>query len=226
MTAWSAEPGLAAYRDGVTVICELAARFSDGQWAAPTPCADWRAADIAGHLRCLADDFHEYLDDAPHSRLARLMATGFPAATLARKQARQNAAELAELPDEPAPGHIAAFAESARSYATRVPPRWDEPHHYYRGTVVTVGAMAGVACGEWHAHAWDLARCLGVDYRPADPELVFDGWWSGSPQLRPPESAGLLVAAPVEGDVWETMLTVFGRDPHWPGPAAGASMTT
>jgi Mycothiol maleylpyruvate isomerase N-terminal domain len=56
MTAWSLRPGMAAYRDGVTVICELAARFSDEQWAAPTPCRDWRAADVAGHLRCMADD--------------------------------------------------------------------------------------------------------------------------------------------------------------------------
>ncbi|HEX4257228.1 MAG TPA: maleylpyruvate isomerase N-terminal domain-containing protein [Streptosporangiaceae bacterium] len=216
MTEWSLDPGLAAYRDGVTVICELAARFNDAQWTAPTPCGDWRAADVAGHLRCMADDLHEYLDDAPYSRLARLMGTGFPAATLARKQARQNAAELAILPDEPAPEHIAAFATLARSYATRVAPLWDQPHHYYRDTVVTVGEMAGVACGEWHVHAWDLARSLGMDYRPAAPDLVFDGWWAGSPQLRPPESAGLLVAAPVEaGDVWETLLNVFGRDPGW-----------
>jgi len=216
MTDWSLSPGLAAYRDGVTVICELAARFDDAQWAAPTPCGDWRAADVAGHLRCMADDLHEYLDEAPYSRLARLMGTGFPAATLARKQARQNAAELAVLPDVPAPEHIAAFAESARSYAARVGAQWDQPHHYYRDTVVTVGEMAGVACGEWHVHAWDLARSLGVDYRPAAPDLVFDGWWAGSPQLRPPETAGLLVAAPVEaGDVWETLLNVFGRDPGW-----------
>ena len=216
MTDWSLAPGLAAYRDGVTVICELAARFNDAQWAAPTPCGDWRAADVAGHLRCMADDLHEYLDDAPYSRLARLMATGFPAATLARKQARQNAAELAILADEPAPEHIAVFAASARSYAARVAPLWDQPHHYYRDTAVTVGEMAGVACGEWHVHAWDLARSLGMDYRPADPDLVFDGWWAGSPQLRPPETAGLLVAAPVDdGDVWETLLNVFGRDPGW-----------
>ena len=177
MTQWSAGPGLAAYRDGVTVICELAARFTDAQWEAAAPYGDWRAADIAGQLRCMADDYHEYLDDAPDSRLARLMGTGFPAATLARKQARQDAAELAELPDVPAPEHIAAFAASARSYAARVGPLWDQPHHHYRGTTVTVGEMAGVACGEWHVHAWDLARSLGVDYRPADPELVFEGWW-------------------------------------------------
>jgi hypothetical protein len=44
---------------------------------------------------------------------------------------------------------------------------------------------------------------------------VFEGWWEGTPQVRPAEAAGLLVAAPVEGDVWETLLRMFGRDPDW-----------
>jgi hypothetical protein len=59
---------LAAYRDGVTVICELAAQFTDAMWLAATPCSEWRAVDLVGHLRCVADDYHEYLDDAPASR--------------------------------------------------------------------------------------------------------------------------------------------------------------
>ena len=62
---------LAAYRDGVTVICELAAQFTDATWLAATPCTEWRAVDLAGHLRCVADDYHEHLDDAPASRLAK-----------------------------------------------------------------------------------------------------------------------------------------------------------
>jgi len=44
---------LAAYRDGITVICELAVQFSDAAWQAPTPCTEWRAVDLAGHLRCV-----------------------------------------------------------------------------------------------------------------------------------------------------------------------------
>src|SRR5260370_20263215 len=112
VTEWSAGAGLSAYRDGVTVICELAAQFSARAWRAATPCAEWRAADLAGHLRCVADDYHEYLDEAPGSRLARLMASGVHPETLARKLARQNAAELAALPDRPAPEHITASAGS------------------------------------------------------------------------------------------------------------------
>jgi hypothetical protein len=46
-----------------------------------------------------------------------------------------------------------AFAESARSYGRRLTATWDLPHHRYRGMDVTVGAMAGAACAEWHLHA-------------------------------------------------------------------------
>src|ERR1700692_2438305 len=99
---------LAAYRDGVTVICELAAQFTDATWLPPTARTECGAVARAGHLRCVADDYHEYLDDAPASRLARLMATGVPADSLARKLARQNAAELAALPDASGPDHIEA----------------------------------------------------------------------------------------------------------------------
>jgi mycothiol maleylpyruvate isomerase-like protein len=209
VTGWAATAGLAAYRDGVTVICELVAQFGAGDWAAQTPCTEWRAADLAGHLRCVADDYHEYLDDAPGGRLARLMATGAHPDTLARKLARQNAAELAALPDRPAAEHIAAFAESARSYAGRLGPVWGLPHHRYREALVTVGAMAGAACAEWHLHAWDLARTLGKDYRPAAPEIVLAGWRAGVPQR--PAGTG-----PADDDPWLVLLVTSGRSPDWP----------
>ena len=121
MTEWAPGPALAVYHAGVMVIGELAALFTEEAWAAPTTCGEWRAADLAAHLRCVADDYHEYLDDAPLSRLARLMAHGPSPESLARKLARQNSAELAALPDATGPEHVAALAAAARGYAQRVP---------------------------------------------------------------------------------------------------------
>jgi hypothetical protein len=118
------------------------------------------------------------------------MARGAHPDTLARKLARQNAAELAALPDASGPEHIDAFATSARAYAQRLLPIWDLPHHQYQDVLVTVGAMAGAACAEWHLHAWDLARAQGKDYRPADPDMLLRGWAAGMPHL-PLEAAGL-----------------------------------
>jgi uncharacterized protein (TIGR03083 family) len=198
----------------VTIICEISAQFGDAGWMAPSPCPEWRVIDLAGHLRCVADDFHEYLDDAPASRLARLMARGVHPDTLARKLARQNAAELAALPDASGPEHIEAFASSARAYAQRLLPIWDLPHHQYRDMQVTVGGMAGAACAEWHLHAWDLARAQGKDYRPADPDMLLRGWIAGMPHL-PPEGAGLPLRH-YEASPYEAASN--GTDPYDTGP--------
>jgi uncharacterized protein (TIGR03083 family) len=220
-------PILIAYDDGVTAIRQLAGLFDASTWAAQTPCPEWRAADLAGHLRCVADDFHEYLDEAPVSRYARLMATGAHPDTLGRKLARQNAAELAALADAPPAEHIAAFERSARAYASRLPAVWDLPHHQYRDKVVTVAGMAGAACAEWHLHAFDLAAALGRDYRPHDPAAVLECWRAGMPfrpvpVTRPPWRGGLAVR---HADPWHAVLAasgrlvVAGRDATGPGPA-------
>ena len=203
-------PVLAAYDAGVAAICQLAGEFDDASWGAQTPCPEWRAFELAGHLRCVADDFHEYLDEAPVSRYARLMATGAHRDTLGRKLARQNAAELAALADAPPAQHIAGFAVSARLYATRLSAVWDLPHHQYRDTVVTVGGMAGAACAEWHLHAWDLAAALGVSYRPADPAAVLAGWRAGMPHL-PVPSGSPGARAVRHYDPWHAVLAASGR---------------
>jgi uncharacterized protein (TIGR03083 family) len=199
MSSGFAAPG--AYLQAISAIVEIAARFTAATWNAPTPCPEWRAADLAGHLRCVADDYHEYLDDAPVSRFARLMATGAHADTIARKLARQNAAELAALPEVPPDAHIEAFAESAARYTNRLGPLLPLPHHSYRGRVITVAGMAGMACVEWHVHAWDLARTLGELYRPADPEAVLAGWLAGIPHI----------AVVPDDDPWLSVLKSSGR---------------
>jgi len=203
-------PVLTAYDAGVAAICRLAAQFDDASWGALTPLPEWRAFELAGHLRCVADDLHEYLDEAPVSRFARLMATGAHPDTLGRKLARQNAAELAALADAPPAEHVAAFAVSARSYAARLGAVWDLPHHQYRDIVVTVGGMAGAATAEWHLHAFDLARALSLDYRPADADAVLAGWQAGMPHL--PIAGGLAGAkAARHVDPWHAVLAASGR---------------
>ena len=193
----------AAYLAGIDAVIAIAAGFRDQAWEAATPCAEWQAADVAAHLRCVADDLHEYLDDAPVSRLARLMATGARADTIERKMARQNAAEIAALPIVSPHEHVIAFADSARRYLARLDPLLSLPHHSYRGRVITVAGMAGAACVEWHVHAWDLARALGQDYRPADPEAVVAAWLAGLPHLP-------MVR---DDDPWAAVLLASGRRP-------------
>ena len=72
-------------------------------------------------------------------------------------------------------------------YAARIGPLLGLPHHRYRGRVITVAGMAGVACVEWHLHAWDLARALGhrATARPT-PTSCWLAWLAGAP----PAAAG------------------------------------
>lgn len=199
---------LESYQDGVRAIQALADGVGD--WEAATPCAEWRLIDLAGHLRCVAENFLEYLQDAPDSRLATLFARDAAAAVLIRQQARQNAAELAVLPPEPGPDRIMAFGVSAGAYADLMPDMWDRTHLIYRGTKYSVGDHAGAACVEWHLHAWDMARAIGETYQPRDPDLLVSAWHWGVPHL--PLAAG---------DPWESVLRSSGRSPRWPDPAEG-----
>lgn len=203
------------YQDGVRAIRDLAARVLD--WTAPTPCTEWQTMDLAGHLRCVAESYLEYLQDAPDSRLAKLFARDTASAVLIRQQARQNAAELAVLPPEPGEGRITAFTVSAGAYADLMPDMWDRTHLVYKGTKYTVGDHAGAACVEWHLHAWDLARAIGADYRPEDPALLVSAWHWGVPHL--PLAAAREAA---RGDAWEAVLYASGRDPGWSDQEAAA----
>ncbi|GAA1556369.1 hypothetical protein GCM10009678_44270 [Actinomadura kijaniata] len=201
---------LECYQDGVRAIRALAARVED--WAAPTPCDEWQVIDLAGHLRCVAENYLEYLHDSPDSRLAKLFAQDAATAVLIRQQARQNAAELAVLPAEHGLSRIMAFTVAAGAYADLMPDRWDRTHLIYRGTKYTVGDHAGAACVEWHLHAWDLARALGEDYRPEDSGLLVSAWHWGVPHL------------PLgPGDPWESVLRSSGRSPLWPEETAGTA---
>jgi hypothetical protein len=205
---------LESYRDGVAAIRSLAAECTD--WNASTPCPEWQAIDLAGHLRCLAENYLEYLQDAPESRLSKLFAQDAASAVLIRQQARQNAAEIAVLPPEPGPDRIMSFVVSAGAYADLIPDAWDRTHLIYRGTKYTVGDHAGAACLEWHLHAWDLARSAGRDYRPRDVEMLVAAWRWGVPHLP--------LSVPDGGDLWESVLRSSGRRPDWSeGRAVGAS---
>lgn len=200
MEVWPRGRVLASFLDGVTVVGELAATFTTADWHAPTPCGDWHAADVAGHLRCVADNLGEYLDTAPHSRLATLMAADVDAGELERMLARQNAAELVALGRTPGPVSVRAFATAARTQARRLPALWSRTYYRYDGRDVTVGEAVGALCVEWHVHAWDLARARGMDYRPADPATLVAGWRTGLPYL------------PIGGgDPWTAVLRAYGR---------------
>lgn len=194
---------LESYRAGVAAVRRYAALCED--WDAVTPCSEWLAIDLAGHLRCVAENYLEYLQDAPDSRVAKLFAQDTATAVLIRQQARQNAAELAVLPPESGRERIMSFSVSADAYLDLMADAWDRTHLIHRGTKFTIGDHAGAASIEFHLHAWDLARAIGRDHRPEDPGLLLAAWAWGVPHL---PLGG-------DGDPWIRVLRSSGRSQDW-----------
>jgi hypothetical protein len=80
--------------------------------------------------------------------------------------------------------------------------------------VVTVGGTVGAACAEWHLHAWDLARALGQDYSPADPDILVAGWQAGMPHL--PLGVPVAVATCGAGPAGGGVVTEADGGGAWP----------
>jgi uncharacterized protein (TIGR03083 family) len=196
-----------AYDDGVSAVIAIAGRYQEEDWAKPTPCPAWTAAELAGHLQIVAGWYHHWLDRA----IAGDATPPFTASHLPT----ENAAAVDGLPATTGPERIAAFAELGRAYAKRVPERWNLPYGYPRGTV-TAGLHAGVAAVEWHVHAWDLGQAIGHEHRPEDPAVLASVGAESEVRwrmrwLRPVLPLVKRVAG--SGDPWRRVLKGSGRRP-------------
>jgi uncharacterized protein (TIGR03083 family) len=211
---------LAVLSDGVEAIEAMASRYDPDQWTLITPCDDWDATDLAGHVLCVSGWYHQWLDRAEAGESDK----PFERSALPE----QNRLALADLTaDEEAavvgPVRIDQFAASARAYAERLPDRWDLPYGYPGGSV-TAGLHAGVAALEWHVHAWDLGQVIGVEHRPSDPDVLVRAAATAqaASQVAPHRGRGLAAVvgrsvaarrARQAGDPWQFLLGVAGRIP-------------
>lgn len=186
---------LVAYADGVTAIRNAGSRVSD--WDAETPCGRWTTLDLAGHLLAIGHYYHRLLDASSDGR---------PLVGLPRGDdlAEMNARDLAELEETEGPLRLERFTELAEHHLRRLHQAdWDATLGTWDGLGdLTVGEHTGVATGEWHVHAWDLARASGCDHRPADALTVRNG-------------QHVLNRALDSGDPWIAVLHGYERDPEW-----------
>lgn len=187
---------IVSMREGIEGICLVAARFRSDDWARPSACEGWSAADLAGHVLTVADWWHDWLDRAQAGN-------GTPPFTWDEIDAR-TATALAALPPSTGPERIEAFAARARAYLERIPAAWDRPFGWPGQSVaavspVTVGVHARVAPAEWHLHAWDLAGALDQTYRPREPAIVYEGMTT------------VFGVSRRDGDAWENALRLSGR---------------
>ncbi len=190
------EKVLAAYADGVQAVEAIAARVTD--WSAPTACREWQAVDLAGHLLAVVPYYHDLLDAAEAARPRTRLPIG-PALV------SMNARELLALPPSSGPNRIAIFLRLARHYGHRLAEAdWHMTlGHWDRLGKMSLAQHTGLAIGEWHIHAWDLACSAGEDHHPADAATIAAG-------------RSVLPGAPAEGDAWLATLIGSGRSPAVP----------
>jgi len=203
---------LACYAEGVAAIGALGARVSD--WESPTPCGEWTALDLAGHLLAIVRYYHRLLD---------AVGVGRPLVGLPRGSdlAAMNANDLVELDVAGGSERVEIFCDLSEQHLRRLwDAEWDDGWDATLGTWsglgdLTVGQHTGVAIGEWHVHAWDLARASGGDHRPNDALTIKKGQ---RPVGRLTDLAGERGEGD-ESDLWIAVLGAYGRDPEWRPPA-------
>jgi len=195
------------YDEGVDAYATLAGALTAAGWA-QRACGEWTAAELTRHVAAVAGWYHDWLDRAERGDAA----PPFPSEELAAENERA----LAALAGVDGPAALELFVTRARTYRDRLPPEWDLPYGYPRGTV-TAGLHAAMAATEWHLHAWDLAHASdAATHRPSDPAALYQAAGAclamaqGGVKGR---VADALVPLGARLRPWEAMLRRSGRAP-------------
>jgi hypothetical protein len=169
-------------------------------WDAPTPCGVWTLLDLSGHLLAIARYWLRLLDAAE---------TGHPCVDLPRGRAlgAMNARDLSSLPDSAGTSRMELFLDLAADHLRRIEAaEWEITLGGWSGLgPMTLGQHSGVAIGEWHVHAWDMARSVGAQHSPSDAVVVAQG-------------NRIVRDISTKLDPWAAVLDGYERDPDWKPP--------
>jgi hypothetical protein len=181
--------GLAAYLEAAHALTNIGAAFEPTDWGRPSACPDWDASMLIGHVVCVVRWHHAWLDRAQNGEVS----LPWPTAELPAR----NQAALDHLEIVGGASRLSSFHSATRRYADRVATHWDLPYAY-PGGVVTAGVHALLAAGEWHLHAWDLARAIDVEHKP-NCALIRHQWVVLGRSIQ------------TDGDPWTALLKASGR---------------
>lgn len=156
----------------------------------PTPCSDWRLADLVAHV-------HQF---------ATVFACNARKAEIPRRDG---------LPDDWRTAVPRQLDDLARAW--QEPSAW-EGRVSAGGVEMSAEDNAVVAAEELTVHGWDLARATGQDFDPEPAALdhlerflqVFAG-----PIASGQGPYGPAVPVPADASRWERLLGAAGRDPGW-----------
>jgi uncharacterized protein (TIGR03083 family) len=191
---------LSAFLEGVGAIESISAELADQDWARPTPCPQWTASDLIGHVRCAAEDYNAVLDAALDGRSDPVLR--------GTDLSEHNSIRLAALAPASPLVHVACFGLDARRFAARAARAWRTALFELGGGYYwSIGDYIGYCALEWHVHAWDLANAAGIRYGPRCVPALACWWREKLPHL------------PLRADcAWEELLLASGRAPDEPSP--------
>lgn len=185
----SQERGVAAYLNAAQALVAVGEQLGSDDWGRPSACPGWDVTALVGHVLCVVRWHHEWLDRAESGETS----PPWPASELSAR----NQAAIDNLDITDGPAGLDAFKAETRRYADRLPGAWELPF-WYPGGLVTVGVHAALAAGEWHLHAWDLGRAIGLEHK-SEATLIRDVWIGLGRQVTP------------DGDPWQALLQATGR---------------
>jgi uncharacterized protein (TIGR03086 family) len=180
----------------------LVARVADGDLGRRTPCAGWDLAMLLEHMT------------TQHR--------GFAAAAEGR------GADPAVWRLTPGPSVVERYASSAAEViaAFAAPDVFDRPFtlpEFGTGRPFPGRLAVGFHLVDYVVHGWDVARSLGLPYRPPAEVLALTlpiarAVPGGSARLAEGAAFAPEVAAAAGSDPLTEILTLLGRDPGWHTP--------
>jgi uncharacterized protein (TIGR03086 family) len=193
------------YRRHADAFERIVAAARPDQWSSQSPCKDWNARDVVGHIV----DMHGYMLRPLDRRLG-------PAPS---------------VQDDPlgafrsARADVEALLDDAEIAGTEC----DTP----AGRMTVERQIDQMVSDDLVLHGWDLARAIGQDdtIDPQDVERIWSGTSAIPPELmeqyRTPgafgpgvEVFGPEVKVPEDAPLQDRLLGLIGRDPAWAPPPA------
>jgi uncharacterized protein (TIGR03086 family) len=188
------------YRRRADSFARTVAAAAPGEWSNQSPCADWTARDVVGHVVDMHSVMLRPLGRAPDQRRS-----------VERDPLGAFRSARGELEAVLADPELAAIET-------------DTP----MGRMTVQQHIDAVASADMVIHRWDLARATGQD-ATIDPEEVARLWPEAQQigdEMRTPGAFGPgivvygpEVAVPADAPLQDRLLGLLGRDPAWSGSA-------
>jgi uncharacterized protein (TIGR03086 family) len=182
------------YRRRADRFGELVAAVDPATWDAPSPCAEWRARDVVGHIVDMHDVMLGPCQPSPRPSIEEDPPGAYRAAR----------ADVETILADPA----VALAER------------DTP----MGRMTVAEHVDGVVSIDLVLHGWDLARAAGLDdaIDPDELDRLWPGIEQIPDEMRIPDHFGPgvvvfgpEVAVPPDAPLQDRLLGKLGRDPRW-----------